>query len=48
VDKPERSGSRPRDVNQLAKRLVDEAVGDEPKLDPDTGMDPAAVALGRK
>lgn len=44
---PDRS-RRPRDVNELARRLVDEATGDAPKLDPDEGKDPAAVALGRK
>jgi hypothetical protein len=45
---PDRSRKRPRDVNALAKQLVAEATGDEPKLDPDAGKDPAAVALGRK
>lgn len=45
---PERSRKRPRDVNELAKQLVDEATGDVPKVDPDDGKDPAAVALGRK
>lgn len=44
---PERS-RRPRDVNELAKQLVAEAVGDEPPYDPGAGKDPAAVALGRK
>jgi hypothetical protein len=44
---PERS-RRPRDVNALAKRLVDEATGDAEPFDPDAGKDPAAVALGRK
>lgn len=39
---------RPRDVNELARQLVDEATGDAPKFDPDEGKDPAAVALGRK
>lgn len=39
---------RPRDVNELARQLVDEATGEEPKYDPDEGKDPAAVALGRK
>jgi hypothetical protein len=38
----------PRDVNQLAKRLVDMATGQaEPEPAPDTGKNPAAVALGR-
>ena len=45
---PERSRKRPRDPNQLAKQIVGEATGDAPKLDPDAGKDPAAVALGRK
>lgn len=41
---PDRSRKRPRDVNSLAKMIVDEATGDEPKPE----KDPAAVALGRK
>lgn len=45
---PDRSRKRPRDVNELARQLVDEATGDEPKYDPDEGKDPAAVALGRR
>jgi len=45
---PERSRKRPTDPNQLAKQLVDEATGEAPKVDPDDGKDPAAVALGRK
>lgn len=45
---PDRSRSRLRDVNELARRLVDEATGEQPKYDPDAGKDPAAVALGRK
>ena len=45
---PDRSRKRPRDVNALAKQLVDEATGEAPKFDPDEGKDPAAVALGRK
>lgn len=46
---PDRSRKRPRDLNQLAARLVDEATGNAPELpDPDEGKDPAAVALGRK
>ncbi len=44
-----RSSKRPRDVNSLAKFIVDSAVGEPAKGDllPD-GRDPAAVALGRK
>ena len=45
---PDRSSKRSRDVNELAKQLVDEATGDAPKFDPDAGKDPAAVALGRR
>ncbi len=45
---PERSSKRPRDVNELAKQLVDEATGEVEPFDPDAGKDPAAVALGRK
>jgi hypothetical protein len=33
-------------LNALAKRIVDEAIGDTPT--DDSGKDPAAVALGRK
>ncbi len=39
---------RPRDTNQLAKRVVDIATGDEPERDTDEGKDPAAVSLGRR
>lgn len=45
---PDRSRKRPRDVNELAAQLVDEATSDEPRPDPDDGKDPAAVALGRR
>ncbi len=45
---PDRSRKRPRDVNELARRLVDEATGEQPKYDPDEGKDPAAVELGRR
>lgn len=38
---------RPRDVNSLAKHIVDEATGEaEPPIE--DARDPAAVALGRK
>jgi hypothetical protein len=37
---------RPRDLNQLAASIVDEATSDE-KPDPYEGKNPAAVALGR-
>jgi hypothetical protein len=41
---------KPRlDVNQLAARIVAEATGQAEKTaDPDSGKDPAAVALGAK
>jgi hypothetical protein len=50
---PKRS-RKPRDLNSLARSIVDEATGEntppapesEPKPDPD--KDPAAVALGRR
>jgi hypothetical protein len=45
---PNRSRKRPRDVNELARQVVDEATGEAPPPDPDAGKDPAAVALGRK
>jgi len=45
---PDRSRKRPRDVNELAASIVDEATGDAPAVDPDEGKDPAAVALGRR
>ena len=48
---PDRSSKpkRPRDVNQLAKAIVDEATSEaaaEPQTT-DDGKNPAAVALGR-
>jgi hypothetical protein len=45
---PERSRKRPRDVNELARQVVDEATGEAPPIDVDDGKDPAAVALGRR
>ena len=42
---------RPRDPNQLAKRIIDIATGEAPDRDPtpeEQGKDPAAVALGKK
>lgn len=46
---PDRSRKRPRDTNQLAKRMVDLLTGeasDDTPSDTD-GKNPAAVALGR-
>jgi hypothetical protein len=37
---------RPRDVNQLAKLIVDMSTGNVPP-DPESAKNPAAVALGR-
>jgi hypothetical protein len=45
---PDRSRKRPRDVNELASQIVDEATGAAEPYDPDAGKDPAAVALGRR
>ena len=47
---PNRSSKpkRPRDTNQLAKRIVDIATGEAEAESLDEGKDPAAVALGRK
>jgi hypothetical protein len=43
---PNRSSKRPRDVNQLAKSIVDQATGQAPP-EPKPEKNPAAVALGR-
>ena len=47
---PDRSRKRPRDLNQLAARLVDEATGDATPVEPpvEREKDPAAVSLGRR
>ena len=48
---PDRSSKRPRDLNQLAQRLVQEATGEappEPSEPPEPEKDAAAVALGRR
>lgn len=46
---PERSRKRPRDVNELARQVVDEATGNAPETPESSGgKDPAAVALGRR
>jgi hypothetical protein len=45
---PNRSRKTPRDTNQLAKAIVDQAKGQAPPApDPDAGKNPNAVALGR-
>lgn len=43
---PKRSSKRPRDVNQLAKLVLDIATGQAPSAPPPE-KNPAAVALGR-
>ncbi len=43
---PNRSSKRPRDVNQLAKAIVDQATGEAPP-EPQSKKNPAAVELGR-
>lgn len=42
---PKRSSNL--DLSQLAKRIVDEATGDEPKTEPPPTKNEAAVALGK-
>jgi hypothetical protein len=45
---PKRS-RKPRDVNQLASSVVDEATGEAPfESEPDPRKNPAAVELGRR
>ena len=44
----ERHRKRPRDVNQLAARLVELATDPDATDEPDDGKDPAAVSLGRR
>lgn len=44
---PKRS-RKPRDLNALAARIVDEATDETPQPDPEPEKDPAAVALGRR
>jgi hypothetical protein len=39
---------RPRDVNELAKLVVDIAIGDVEDVDPNVDKDQTAVALGKK
>ena len=43
---PTRS-SKKLDLNQLAKRIVDEATGEQPKTEPPPVKNAAAVALGK-
>jgi hypothetical protein len=46
---PDRSRKRPRDLNQLAASIVDDATSDEPRpKSEDRPKNAAAVELGRK
>jgi hypothetical protein len=46
---PDRSRKRPRDVNELARQVVDEATSEAPPPPaPDEAKNPAAVELGRR
>lgn len=46
---PDRSKKRPRDLNALARSIVDEATGEAPREpEEDLSKDPAAVELGRR
>lgn len=38
---------RPRDINQLAKMIVDLSTGEVEEKDPNEGKNPNAVALGK-
>jgi hypothetical protein len=44
---PDRSRKRPRDVNQLAKFIVDQTTG-QGEPEPEDTRDPLAVELGRR
>lgn len=45
---PRRSSKPPRDVNQLAKFIVDKATGNLPEPEPRSPESEAAALLGRK
>jgi hypothetical protein len=45
---PNRSSKKPRDLNALARAIVDQATGEAPAQPEEPEKDPAAVALGRK
>jgi len=44
---PKRSRTGKPDVNQMASNLIDAISGDLPAEQPESGKNPAAVALGR-
>ena len=44
---PKRSSKKPRDINELAKAITDEATSEAPPEPEQPEKNPAAVALGR-
>jgi hypothetical protein len=44
---PKRSRTGKPDVNQMAANMIDAISGELPAEEPDSGKNPAAVALGR-
>ncbi|MCL4766801.1 MAG: histone H1 [Hyphomicrobiaceae bacterium] len=51
TDQERKRKERPRDINQLAKSIVDIATGEVEDREPtpeEQGKDPAAVSLGRR
>jgi len=44
---PNRSSKKKKDVNELAKSIMEQATGEQRKQSADEGKNPAAVALGR-
>jgi len=38
---------RPRDPNELAFQVFQEAIGERPREDPSAGKNPSAIALGK-
>ena len=43
---PKRSSKKKKDVNELAKSILESGYGRQPKEPVDEGKNPAAVALG--
>jgi len=43
-----RAPRRPRDLNQLAKLIVDISTGEQQDVSSESGKDPAAIERGRK
>jgi hypothetical protein len=44
---PERSSKKKKDMNELAKSIMEQPTSEQPKEPVDEGKNPAAVALGR-